>query len=134
MKKLLILLFSIFFLISTSVFADYELDFSLTKFCAKAPNVQNRDGVLYFPNKKVGISAKSLCIYKDAYGQYESKGELKEGKFHGKWIYWHKNGQKWGEANYQDGKENGKFTSWDENGQILIEMHYKDGKCISGDC
>ena len=76
MKKLLILLF---LSTSFSTFADSHLDFTLSDFCYEQPDVQDREGVLYFPNEEVGITATSICVYKDAYGQYESKGELIKG-------------------------------------------------------
>ena len=64
MKKLLILL-----LLSTSfsASADSHLDFELSDFCYKQPGVQDRQGVLYFPNEEKGISDTSICVYKDAY-------------------------------------------------------------------
>ncbi len=101
MKKLLILL-----LLSTSLsaFADSDdLDFTLSDFCYQQPNVQDRGGVYYFPNEEVGITAVSLCVYKDQYGQYESKGKLKNGKFDAKWTWWHTNGQTKEESDYEDG-------------------------------
>ena len=155
MKKLLVL---IIIVISTSVFADPLLDFSLSDFCIYEPRVQYRNGVYYFPNEEVGITATSICVWKDSYGQYQSKGNLKKGKFDGKWTSWHENGQKsgemfykdgnidgtwigwWGEGqkawewNYKNGKADGKFTFWDESGLILWKRVYKNDVCISGDC
>ena len=86
------------------------MDFTLSDFCYQQPNVQDRGGVYYFPNEEVGITATSLCVYKDEYGQYASKGELINGRKDGKW------------------------TRWDKNGQIQAVWNYKDGKCISGGC
>ena len=91
MKKLLILL-----LLSTSFssFADSDdLDFTLSDFCHEQPGVQERNGVFYFPNEEVGITATSICVFKDAFGQYRSQGKLKNGKYHGKWTSWYDNGQ-----------------------------------------
>ena len=118
MKKLLVLL-----LLSTSFssFANSHLDFTLSDFCYLQPGVQDREGVYYFPNEEVGITAESVCVFKDAYGQYFSKGKLKKGNFDGKWTFWNKNGLKDYEANYKDGKEYGKRTiSWHKNDQIKI--------------
>ena len=152
MKKLLILLFSIFFIGSPSVFADDlyvdffapELDFTLSDFCYLQPDVQDREGVYYFPNEEVGITAESVCVFKDAYGQYFSKGKLKKGKFDGKWTFWNQNGLKdyevnykteysyydndqiKSEENYKDGKKDGKSTFWYENGQKWAEIDYKE--------
>ena len=128
MKKLLILL-----LLSTSfsTFADSHLDFSLSKFCYLDPRVQDREGVYYFPNKEVGITAKSLCVFKDSYGQYHSKGKLKKGKLDGKWTWWNEDGQKTAEVNYNEGierGEDGSFITRYENGQIEYKRIYIDGK------
>lgn len=152
MKKLLILLL---LSISLSAFAGSQLDFTLSDFCYKQPNVQKREGVYYFPNKEVGISATSICVYKDSYGQYESKGNLVNGTLDGKWTLWRENGQIQIEANYKDGTKDGKYTYWWLNGQITVSNmkdnkrdgkstkwyangqiksveNYKDGECISG--
>jgi len=165
MKKLFILL-----LLSTSfsTFAFYKLDFSVSDFCYQQPNVQDRsgvsdlywsnrfhvkhDGIYYFPNEEDGITATSLCFFKDGYGQYDSKGKLKKGLKVGKWTHWHPNGQKWVEAYWKDGKKDGtwlvwhnkgqkqyeenwkndekegKWTWWDLDGQIELEGNFKNGK------
>ena len=101
MKKLLLLL-----LLSTSfsAFADVEFDFDLSDFCHKQPGVQERDGRWFFPNEAEGITATSICVYKDAYGQYQSKGKLKNGSTHGYWVAWYENGQKDFEVNFINGE------------------------------
>ena len=83
MNKLLALLL---LSVNLSTFADSHLDLTLSDFCYQHPGVQDRDGIYYLPNKEAGITATSICVYKDAYGQYESKGKLKNGKFDGKWT------------------------------------------------
>ena len=114
------------------------------------------NGIFFLPNMNEPFAGNNLCEYTN--GQVKSKGEIKDGKLDGKWIYWHGNGQIRSEKHYKDGKEDGKSTWWYENGQILSEEHYKDGKkdgkwttwyesgqisseehykegkCISGDC
>jgi len=122
MKKLLVLL-----LLSTnlSTFADSHLDFTLSDFCHRQPDVQERNGIFYFPNDEVGISALSICVYKNTYGQYESRGALKNGIKEGRWTDWFKNGQKSFEADYTDGQFSGKWTGWFENGRIWFENNYK---------
>ena len=144
MKKLLL---TLLLTTSLSTFA-YELDFSLGDFCYQQPNVQDRsgvsdlyvgnrfhvkhDGVYYFPNEEEGITATSLCFFKDGYGQYDSKGDLKKGKKNGKWIHWHSNGQKWVEAYWKDGKKDGAWLVWHKKGQKRYEENWKnderDGK------
>jgi antitoxin component YwqK of YwqJK toxin-antitoxin module len=125
MNKILIL-----FLLSTSfsTFASSHLDFTLSDFCYQQPNVQKRGDVYYLPNEEVGISALSICVYKDAYGQYQSKGRLINGKVDGKQTKWYKNGQKRIETNFKEDRKHGKWTQWFENGQISNEFIYKNGK------
>ncbi len=145
MKKILIT-----FLLTASFSTFADLDFSLSDFCYLQPEVQDRDvseeidpnyfnineslnpfgnhfyesGTYYFPNKEVGITETSICVFKDKYGQYDSKGNLKKGKKEGKWIHWRSNGQKEAEINWKDGKKDGKNIWWDENGQIKEENNY----------
>jgi antitoxin component YwqK of YwqJK toxin-antitoxin module len=93
MKKLLLILFLSFGINCLANASEPELDFELSKFCYKQPDVQSRGKVYYFPNEEVGISAESICVYKDSYGQYFSQGYLKKGKKVGMWKKWFKNGQ-----------------------------------------
>ena len=99
MKKLFILPL---ILSSFSTFADghHLMDFSLSNFCYQQPNVQYRNGVYYFPNESVGITDTSICVYKDAYGQYSSKGNIVKGYFDGLWTGWDRNGEIWLETYY----------------------------------
>ena len=103
MKKLLLLSL---LATSFSTFADghHLRDFSLSDFCYQQPNVQNRDGVYYFPNQSVGITDTSICVYKDAFGQYASKGNIVRGVFDGLWTGWTRNGEIWLESYYINGK------------------------------
>ena len=126
MKKLLILLFLSICLNPPSLANYGELDFSLSNFCYQQPDVQNRNGVFYFPNKNIGITATSICVYADAYGQYQSKGKLKNGKFNGKFIKWYKDGGILSEENYKDGVYDGTQTVW-YGGEIIYEAFFKDG-------
>ena len=84
MKKIIT---SIILFVSLSVFADVEIDFSLSDFCFKQPGVQERDNRWFLPNEPDGISALSICVHKDAYGQYQSKGKLKNGAYMGIGIH-----------------------------------------------
>ena len=107
------------------------------------------NGIIFLPNMNEPFAGNNLCKYIN--GQVKSKGEIKDGKNDGKWIWWHENGQKGLEKNYKDGKLDGKVTWWygyyigdnikttlyndiKLDGQIWSEEHYKDDKCISGDC
>jgi hypothetical protein len=100
MKKLL-LLFSTLALSFLTLADNHHLrDFSLSEFCYEQPDVQNRNGVYYLPNQSVGITATSVCVYKDAYGQYSSKGNIVKGYFDGLWTGWDRNGEIWLETYY----------------------------------
>jgi len=100
------------------------------------------NGIIFLPNMNEPFAGNNLCKYIN--GQVKSKGEIKDGKNDGKWIWWHENGQKGLEKNYKDGKLDGKVTWWygyigdnikttlyndiKLDGQIWSEEHYKDGK------
>ena len=155
MKKLLLLLF---LTLSFQVFSAqnqnyFEIDFTLSTFCDENPKVQYRNNYsqIFLPNEEEGITATSICVYTNGYGQYRSKGDYKNGKKVGKHLAWYRNGQKSFEAffingkpegkwlnwfddgkkrfeyNYIKGKEEGKSIGWDRNGEILEEHFYKEG-------
>ena len=124
MKKLLLLLVSL--LLSFNSYGGSQLDFTLSDFCYQQPNVQDRGGVFYYPNQEVGITASSLCVYKDLYGQYMSKVELVNGKFEGKFIRWWENGQKHQEKHYKNGKLDGKSSGWWSDGRKYYIKNYKN--------
>lgn len=130
MKKIIT---SIILIVSLSAFADVEIDFSLSDFCFKQPGVQERGNRYFFPNEPKGISATSICVHKDAYGQYQSKGKLKNGNMHGYWVMWHTNGQKQLEATFINGEADYAIggTSWNEYGQILEQTKLNEGKLVS---
>lgn len=121
-KSLLFLLICI----NCFAFAEAEIDFEVSKFCYLQPNVQIRGDVFYFPNQDLGITAKSLCVYKDNFGQYSSKGSLMNGKKDGEWKYWYKNGQVKEEVIYKNGQWDGQSKTWYKNGQKKSEIFYKN--------
>jgi len=61
-------------------------------------------------------------------GQKQAEGELRDGKRHGLWSYWYDSGQKWKEGEWCDDKDHGKWTEWYENGQKKAESGWRDGK------
>ena len=136
MKKLLILLllstsFSTFSEIDGREIFDYSYDYSLSEFCMYQPGIQDRgDEIyeLYFPNEEVGITATSVCVMKDAYGQIGYKGELIKGIQQGTWIDYFTNGRKQEEVNYKDGILHGMTTWWSKTGQKLGEINFENGK------
>ena len=117
MNKLLIPLFSILILFNSY---GYSLD---TTICVET-DAQNRDGIIYLPNKTKPFTGETLC--KNENGQIKSKGKLKNGKLDGKETWWYENGQIMHEGNYKDGIHDGKVTRWYGNGQKMDESFYKD--------
>ena len=103
------------------------LDFSLSDFCYLNPRVQKREGVYYYPNEEIGISETSICIFKNTYGQYHSKGALVNGTFDGNWNWWHRNGQKLKKENFKNEFQEGTSISWYENGQTRSILNFQNG-------
>ena len=124
MKKLLLLLL---LTSSFTTFAHSHLDFTLSEFCIEQPNVQHRGTGYYFANEEVGITATSICYYKNAYGQIESKENYINGIRVGKYSEWYKNGQIAMEGYIVNGKQDRKLTRWRENSNKWVEVNYKIG-------
>lgn len=55
------------------------------------------------------------------------KYNWKEGKMHGLYTNWYKNGHKKEEGNYMDGKRDGLWTTWFEGGNKEKEKTFRDG-------
>lgn len=127
MKKILLLVLSL--MLSFNSFADGHIDFSKSKFCYLQPNVQERNGIYFYPNQQVGITSSSLCVYSDAYGQYQSKGRLLKGKKEGNWFIWDRSGVKIFDTFYKNGKKEGKEVYVDLIGRTT-KTTYLDGKKI----
>jgi uncharacterized protein len=121
MKKLLLILF---IAIGSNTFADSHIDFTLSDFCYEQSNVQERNGVYYFPNQDAGITYISICVYKNANGQYQSKGRLLDGKKDGVWTYWTRYGSKDTQEYWNKGIQE-KYTGF--YGGLRFEVTYKNG-------
>ena len=122
MKKLIILLFSIFISINS-----YGGIFNETV-CFETDG-QN---IVFLQNETDAYTGKYLCKYDN--GQKEKEGNYKDGKLDGKWTWWNKKGQKVKQKNYKNGKLDGKLIEWFRfNGEIKREENYKKGKiCLNG--
>ena len=116
MKKLIIILFSIFISINS-----YGGIFDET-ICFETDG-QN---IVFLPNDTDAYTGKYLCKYGN--GQKEKEGKYKNGRLVGKRTFWHENGQIMREENYKDGKLDGKWTEWNKNGQKVRQKNYKNGK------
>jgi hypothetical protein len=51
--------------------------------------------------------------------------EQRNGKRHGKYMEWYKNGNKKIDIDYVDGLKHGKLTEWDEEGRKIREEEYR---------
>ena len=61
-------------------------------------------------------------------GKLRSLEEYKNGKPHGRYLYWWKNGRKAEEKNFHDGISHGLWESWYPNGQKQLEQSVENGK------
>ena len=116
MKKLIILLFSIFISINSygGIFSEnicFEID---------------GQNIVFLPDETDAYTGKYLCINDN--GQKTKEGNYKDGKLDAKWTIWFNNGQKGEEGNYKDGKLDGKWTWWNKKGQKIKQKNYKNGK------
>lgn len=127
LRKLLLVLF---LLVSFNAFA--EIDFSLSDFCYEQPNVQERNGVYYFPNQNEGITYISTCVFKNANGKLQSKGRLLNGLKDGRWTYWTSYGSIESQEYWNKGvkvKRIGffggyRFEATYKNGKESVRQHY----------
>jgi antitoxin component YwqK of YwqJK toxin-antitoxin module len=119
LRKLLLLLF---LLVGFNAFA--EIDFSLSDFCYEQPNVQERNGIYYFPNQDTGITYISSCVYKNSNGKLQSKGRLLNGLKDGVWIYWTSYGSKESQEYWSKGVLEKYIGHY---GNLRFEVTYKNG-------
>jgi antitoxin component YwqK of YwqJK toxin-antitoxin module len=123
--------------------------------CVKT-DAQERNNLIYLPNKTKPFSGNNLCKYNN--GQIKYKGKYKNGMKDGKHIYWNENGQLGSEKVFINGKrKDGHYISYDEKGDrryedtwkngklngltvihnvggVSEEFIFKDGECIKGKC
>ena len=90
-------------------------------------DAQERNNLIYLPNKTKPFSGNNLCKYNN--GQYKHKGKFKNGMEDGKHTYWHENGQIGREAIYINGNPiDGPYARYDSEGRPSLEANYKNGK------
>ena len=119
MKKLIILLFSIFISMKS-----YGGIFNETT-CFET----GEQNIVYLTNETNPYTGKYLCKYDN--GQKEKEWRYKDGRLTGKWTFWYESGQKESETNYKNGKLDGKLIEWFQfNGEIKREENYKNGKIL----
>lgn len=93
--------------------------------------LQYRNGVAYAINEEEPYSGKANSRGGGYTGPSESIFE--NGKLHGPYIFWYRNGQKWKEGTfyyahpYYAMDSDGLCTEWHENGQMKSQRTYKEG-------
>ena len=70
------------------------------------------------------------CYEKHENGKIAIKGQFKNGKKDGTWIYWYSDGQKRRETNFSENKKEGLTYYWYENGQKQKEIMFKQDKNV----
>ncbi len=88
--------------------------------------LMKKNNIYYIKNDTSPYTAKCLGFFKN--GQIGLKGQYKNGKKDGEWLYWYSNGQKKMIINYKEGIKEGQWTYWYESGQIRIKTHYYNNK------
>jgi len=53
-----------------------------------------------------------------------------QGRKHGLWSFWRKNGELWSETNYSHGKKHGPYRVWHPNGKLQIKGSYFEGEKV----
>lgn len=118
MKKITFLLIVV---ILTSCAKKYEERIAETYPDGKPLRVQ------YF-TKDPANSYKAREVFYYQNGQKKVDGEYnKDGKKHGKWIYWREDGKVWSEGYFYEGKDDGMRKTWHENGQKHYQGKYDKG-------
>ncbi len=117
MKKLIILLFSIFISINS-----YSGIIKEKNICFET----HGQNIVFLPNETNPYTGEYLCKYEN--GQKKKEGRYINGKLIGKSTTWYESGQKKSEANYKNGKLDGKSTWWNKRGQKIRQKEYKSGK------
>ncbi len=118
MRYLSFLLLSVLFLIACGEKPQVEL---ISKYPNGTP--QKLQHVVWEKNKKLVV--KEIRLFPN--GEKEVEGEIKNGKRHGKWTYWHDNGKVWLEEFYKNGVKHGKMTEWYKSGEKNYEANFKNG-------
>ena len=77
--------------------------------------------------EKQGELIKGTFYYED--GNIKQEGTYKDGRLHGEWISYNKDGEKTAIANYENGQKDGKWFFWTED--KLTEVDYKDSVIAS---
>ena len=63
-----------------------------------------------------------------ANGQLKEKGDFKNGKQEGTWVFYHDNRQLNAKVNFKDGKPDGPYVGYYYSGKLKIQETYKNGE------
>lgn len=74
---------------------------------------------------------QGLWIYYFRDGKKRIEKEMKDGKPHGKSLWFHPNGTLGWEENYKDGQAEGSFIYYDRDGSVQAIKEFREGKEIS---
>lgn len=112
----------------------YRVKFRTGKDAAQLP-VRYNFGIWCPENRKSKIWKFSSF---DDMGHKIDEGRFLDGKQHGLWIGWHKNGVKESEGSFEKGMPIGGFTIWHDNGAVAVAGQYSydwkpDGKWVYSD-
>ena len=86
-----------------------------------AKDLVERDGIHYKKFTEVPFTGKTTG---------KIQGAFKNGKKHGSWVVYHKNGQLHFKRNYRDGKTHGPEVWYFSDGQLHAKGTYQDGKSV----
>jgi len=84
-----------------------------------AKDLVERNGVYFKKFTEVPFTGKTTG---------KTQGSFRNGKKHGPWVKYHKNGQLREKENYKDGKRDGPWVNYWDNGQLKSKGTYKNGK------
>lgn len=121
MKKYIILLFSIIFLVSCNTKVVEVVEEYYPDSTPKLVRYYKDDG-------KSRELIKEAKYYPNHNKFYE--GEYENNKKHGKWFAWYENGNIWSEGSFNEGKDEGQRTVYYENGSKHYQGEYSDGKMV----
>jgi len=95
------------------------------------PNGNEKAIVFYDQGDEKQTAVKEIHFFED--GTIQVEGTLKNGKRHGIWTFYHKNGKVWSKGEFNKGMSVGIFNIYDENGQIKVKSYYKNNTKIKED-
>ncbi len=105
-------------------------DGEMIEYCEKANNGKTLFSKVLVEdaNDSPYWSCEKYCD--DPYFKEKTWHENKDGKIHGEYRRWWKNGKKAVEVNYKEGKNHGACKSWDDGETLVKHSEFKDGVLV----